>query len=66
MIWKYWYFDNGVQFETTLCCHDVLIISLEINNITIITVKGIDYHCLRKYEAFKLLENHVLDSKGFM
>ena len=46
-------------------CHDSTILCLNISNLAIITVKGIDYRCITngisKSEAINLLENSVLN-----
>ena len=41
------FFDKEFSFQPTLCngCHDVLIISVDINNIDILNFYGIDYLC---------------------
>ena len=45
-------------------------LSLNIGDITIIAVKGIDYYCIiqdiNKYDAVYLLENYVLDDCGYI
>ena len=44
--------------------------SLDINNTAIITIKGADYRCIiygvSKSDAIHLLENSVLDDRGFI
>ena len=47
-ICHYFYFKHKFKYEKSVCkdCHDLLILSLNISDITIITVKGIDYHCI--------------------
>ena len=45
-----------------------MMICVNISDITIATVKGIDYRCaiheISKYEAIQLLENSILDNCG--
>ena len=43
LICHYWYFGNGFKFWRSICngCHDILMASLGINNIVIITGKGL-------------------------
>ena len=63
MIWHYWYFNHGFKFQDSVCngCHDLTIFHLSISNISIITVKNIDYRCIihniSKSEAINLLKN---------
>ena len=51
-------------------CHDLIMLCLNISNIAIVTVKGVDYHCIihdtSKSEAIRLLENSVLDDCGYI
>ena len=45
-----------------------MMLHLNISDIAIITVKGVDYHCvihgISKSEAIHLLQNSVLDDHG--
>ena len=47
-----------------------MMLRLIINDIAIITVKGVDYHCIihdiSKSEAIHLLENSMLDDRGYI
>ena len=47
----YWYFNHGFKFHKPVCnsCHDLMILCLDISDITIITIKGIDYSCIIHY-----------------
>ena len=63
-IFRNWYFLNkGFKFQPNVCnrCHDVLMMSMNLSNITILSIKGSDYHCIisriSKSEAIKLLQN---------
>ena len=45
IICNYWCFLNkGCRFQPTVCdgCHDVLMMSIDINNINILNIHGID------------------------
>ena len=45
----YWYFLNFIfQFQRNVCnkCHDLLMMSVDLNNIAILSIKGSDYCCL--------------------
>ena len=61
-----WFFNHGFKFQHFLCncCHDLTILSLNISDIAIITIKNVDYGCIvhniSKSEAINLLENSVL------
>ena len=50
-------------------CHDLTMLSVNINDIAIITIKNVDYgrivHNISKYEAINLLENCVLEDHGY-
>ena len=45
-------------------------LSVNISNIAIVTIKNVDYHCIihniSKPEAINLLENSVLEDRGYM
>ena len=45
IICHYWYFNHGFKFHNSACngCHDLTMLCLNISNIAIITVKGVDY-----------------------
>ena len=47
MICHYWFFNLGFEFEDHMCngCHDLIMLSVNVSNIPIITVKNYDYHC---------------------
>ena len=48
----------------------MLMLCLKVSDITIIAVKGIDHCCfihdISKYDAIHLLENYVLDDRGYI
>ena len=62
MICHYWYFNHGFEFQDYECngCHDLVMLSVNIINIAIITVKNVDYRCIihniSKSEAINLLQ----------
>ena len=72
MICHYWFFNREFKFEDYVCngCHDLAMLCLNISNITIITVKNVDYRCIihniSKSEAINLLESAVLKNPGYM
>ena len=62
--------DKEFRFPPTACngCHDVLTMSIDINNITILDIYGVDYRCIIhgivKSEAIKLSRNADLSEKS--
>ena len=71
MIWHYWFFNHGFRFQYFVCndCHDFIILCLNIKDITIITVKNVDYRCIvhnSKSEAFSFLKNPVLENREYI
>ena len=58
-------FESWFKFQISVCndCHDLIILCLNIRDIGIISVKGVDYRCvihdISKPEAIHLLENSV-------
>ena len=65
-----WFFKYRLKFQDFVCngCHDLSMLYLNISDIAIITVKGIDYCCIvygtSKSEAIHLLQSFVLDDVG--
>ena len=57
------FFDKGFKFQPDGCniCHDVLMMSMNLSNIAILKIHGIDYCCIlseiSKNEAINLLRN---------
>ena len=48
-IFHYWYFFKySFTFQTNLCnnCHDLLMMSVNLSDITILNIKGSDYCCI--------------------
>ena len=68
MICHYWFFNHGFKLQDSVCngCHDLTMLSVNISNIAIITVKNIDCRCIihniSKSEAINLFKNSVLFS----
>ena len=48
MIYHYWFFNHGFEFQNSVCnvCHDLAMLSANISDIAIITIKNIDYRCI--------------------
>ena len=72
IVCDYWFFNNGFEFQNSVCngYHDLRMLRLNLSDIAIITVKGIDYRCIisdiTKSEATELLENSVLGYLGYI
>ena len=51
-------------------CHDLKILCLNISDIVIITIKGVDYRCIihdiSKSEAMRLSENSVFGDRKYI
>ena len=61
-ICHYWYFSNkGFEFQPNVCnrCHDLLMMSMKLSDITILNIKIAGYCCIirkiRKSEAINLM-----------
>ena len=66
-----WYFLNySFKFQPNVCnrYHDLLMISMNLNDIAILNNKDSDYHCIisliSKSEAIKLMQNADLTEKN--
>ena len=48
VICHYWFFNLGLEFQSHLCngCHDLTLLCLNLSDVAIITVKGVDYCCI--------------------
>ena len=71
IICYYWVFYHGFEFQDHVCngCHDLSMLCLNISEMTIITVKNVDYCCIihiSKSEAISLLENSALEYHGYI
>ena len=72
MICHYWFFNHRLKFQDSIfnSCHDLTMLSVNINHIAIITVKDVNYyiiiHNISKSEAINLLKNSVLDDRGYI
>ena len=72
MICHYCFFNHGFKFQDSVCngCHDLTMLSVNINDIAIITVKNVDYRCIihniNKSEAINLLQNSLLEECGYI
>ena len=72
IVCQYWFFNHGFKFQNLVSnsCHDLTMLCLNLSDIAIITVKGIDYHCIihgiSKSDTIHLLESYVLHDWGYM
>ena len=63
-------FNHEFKFQDSVCngCHVFTILSINISDIAIITIKNVDYCCIiyniNKSEAIILLEDSVLENCG--
>ena len=67
----YWYFlDKGFKFQPDVCngCHNVLMMSMNLGNIAILNIRGIDDRCIIsrivKSQAINLMQNFNLSEKS--
>ena len=71
-ICHYWFFNHGFEFQDSVCndCHDLTMLSVNIRDIAIITIKNVDYRCNNHniiiFEAINLLEYYVLEDRGYI
>ena len=70
-ICHYWYFLNHrFKVQPNICnrCHDLLKMSIDLNDIAILNTKGSDYHCIisliSKTKSIKILQNADLTEKS--
>ena len=72
MIHHYWFLNHVFKFQGYVCnsCHDLTMLSVNISDIVIMTVKNVDYRCITrnisKSEATNLLKNSVLENSGYI
>ena len=69
-ICRYQFFlDKGFNFKLSVCngCHDILMMSMNLNDIAISNIHGVNYRCIingiSKSEAVNLLQNTNLSKK---
>ena len=72
IVCHYSFFNHGFEFQRSVWngSHDLTILCLNISDIAIITVKGVEFRCIiheiRKSKAIQLLENTGLDNFGYI
>ena len=68
MICHYFFFNDGFKFQDYVCnsCHDLTMLSVNISDITIISIKNVDYRCIIhniiKSDTINLLKNSVSEN----
>ena len=72
MICHYLFFNHGLKFQDSVCnvCHDLTMLSVNISDIAIITVKNVDYYCIIfniiRSKAINLLGKSVLEDSEYI
>ena len=72
MICRYWFLNHGFESQDYVCngCHDLTMLSVDISDIDIITVKDLDCHCIihniSKSEAINLSKIAVPKVCGYI
>ena len=48
IIHRYRFFNQGCKFQDSICngCHNLTMLSINITNVAIVTVKNVDYCCI--------------------
>ena len=71
-ICQYWYFSHySFTFQRNVCnrFRDLLMMSINLNDIAVLNIKRYDYHCIISliniYEAIKLMQNADLTKKNW-
>ena len=66
------FFNHGFKFQDPTCngCRDLTMLSVDISDTAIITIKGVDYCCIIHYiiksEVINLLINSLLGDHGYI
>ena len=72
MIFYLWLFNHGFKFQDFVYNgrHDLTMLCLTISDISITTVKDVDYRCIihgvKKFEAINVLEISLLENRGYI
>ena len=72
MICHYCFLNHGFEFQDSVCngCHDLTMLSVNISNVAIITIKNVDYRCIihniSKSEEINLLKNSMLENREYV
>ena len=72
MICHYWFLNHEFTFHNYVCngCDDLTMLSVNISDIAIITVKNVDYRCtyygISKSEAINFLKNFIVEFRWYI
>ena len=72
MVCHCWIFNHGFIFRDSVCngCDDLKMLSINVSDIAIITVKDVDYcyviYDINKSKAINLLEKSMLEDRGYI
>ena len=72
LICHYWFYNYGFKFQDSLCngCHNLTMLSNDINNIAIIYFEDVDYLCIilsiSKSEDINSLKSSVIENCGYI
>ena len=72
MICHYWFFNHEFKFQDYVCndCHHLTMLSVNMSDIAIITVKNVDYRCIiydiSKSEAINFFKNYDLENRSYI
>ena len=72
LIGHYWLFNHGFKFQDSVSngWHDLTMLNFNLSNITIITVKNVEFCCIicniSKSGAINLLESVALVNHGYI
>ena len=65
-------FNHGFKFQDSVCnvCHNLTMLSVNISENAIITIKNVDHHCIihniSESESINSLESSVLEDRGYI
>ena len=72
MVFHHRFFNHQLKFQDFVCngCHNLMMLCLNISDIAIIAVKGVNCCCIlhgiKKPEAIDLLENSAIDHREYI
>ena len=72
MICYYLFFNHRFKLQDYACigCHDLIMLTINIIDIAIISIKNVDYRCIvhniTKSEAINLLKKSLLENLGYI
>ena len=68
----YWFFYHGLKFQDSVCngCPYLTMLSVNVRDIAIITVKNVNYRCIihfiSKSGAINISKSYVLEDPGYI